>query len=150
MKITYKYGACNGECGRDHVLIVHKSLSLCMNCNQKRLSKKWRESRSKKVTKGEKADKGKLQDFYREVWDRNPHVCYESGEALHRYFSWHVHHVLHKEDHPALAFNPDVCVLLSLLEHSRWHTMAKSDRARRMPKTWAKYLELCETYNLEP
>lgn len=150
MKISYKYGSCSGDCGRDNVLIIQKSLGLCAWCNQKRLTKKYQERRKARIDAGQKADKTKLEKYYRQVWDQNEHVCYETAEPLYKFHKWHVHHVLHKEDHPTLAFNLDVSVLLSLEAHMRWHDMAKSDRPVKMPKTWAKYLDLCKQYNVTP
>jgi len=146
MKINYKYGICS-DCGRES-LIVQKALCLCQFCNSKRLTKKYAENRKKKVEKGTKAS---VPDrFYKMVWAMNDHVCYETGEPLYTYHKALVHHVLHKEDYPELALKLDVCVLLTWQAHSNWHTMAKSDRKDKMPKTWAKYLELCKQYNLEP
>lgn len=147
MKINYKEGICS-QCN-EYKLIIQKSLNLCTSCNQKRLTKKYHENRKKKVNNGQKADKTKLQSFYREVWDRNPPFCYETGQPLWNFKSWHIHHVLHKEDYPELAFNHDTCVLLTLEMHSTWHTIAPSDRAKYMPKTYTKYLSLCETYGVQ-
>ena len=150
MKITYKKGTCKGDCGKSDVLLVHKSLGLCQFCDMKRKMKKYAEKRKERVKTGEKADKNKLQRFYKTVWEKSEPYCYETGERLWRYHSWHVHHVLHKEDYPLLAFNEDICVLLTLEQHMKWHDLAKSDRPRFMPRTWAKYLELCNKYNIEP
>lgn len=149
MKITYKYGICS-NCNEPDKLIVQKSLRLCQGCNQRRLTKRYREKRQTKVLSNEKADKTKLTSFYREVWDENPHFCYESGDPLYKFKSWHVHHILHKEDFPELAFNHDICVLLTLEMHSMWHTIAPSDRPKKMPKTYKRYLELCQQYGFEP
>jgi hypothetical protein len=149
MKIKYKYGECGCGCGREG-LIIHKGLKLISGCYQKHLSKKYAERRRKRVNSGEKADKSKLSSFYKQVWDSQYHVCFETNEPLFTYHKWHVHHVLHKEDYPELAFNKDICVLLTLEQHSTWHQLAKSDRARKMPRTWSRYLQLCETYNLAP
>lgn len=149
MKISYKRGSCS-ECERDDVLIVQKSLKLCSFCNAKRLTKRYNEKRKDKVTAGEKADKTKLVKFYKEVWDRNPPLCYETGERLWNYNKWHVHHVLEKQDYPHLAFDHDVCVLLTLEQHSLWHSIAPSDRPKKMPKTFKKYLDLCHEHDLEP
>ena len=147
MKIKYIEDFCNG-CG-DKKLIVQKTLKLCIGCNQKRLTKRYQESRKKKISNHEKADKTKLQSFYREVWDSHQPTCYETGQPLWNYRSWHVHHVLHKEDYPNLAFNHDVCVLLTLEMHSLWHTIAPSDRPRLLPKTYQKYLDLCKQYEVQ-
>lgn len=146
MQIKYKYGYCNA-CG-DWKLIIHKSLHLCFTCNEKRKTKKYAERRKKRVGEGQKADKAALTKFYREVWDRHTeHKCYESGERLWVYRKWHVHHLLHKEDYPELAFNHDICILLSLEQHALWHTISPSDRKLKMPKTYAKYLEILKKYD---
>jgi 5-methylcytosine-specific restriction endonuclease McrA len=127
---------------------VQKSLGLIAPCNQKRLTKRYQEKRKQKIKQGKKADKNKLEDYYRKVWDANDHVCFETDEPLYKFHKWHVHHVLHKEDYPELAFNLDVAVLLSLEKHMLWHDLAPSDRPKKMPKTYSKYLELCKNYNI--
>lgn len=147
MKINYKIGIC-ADCGREK-LIAHKSLKLCWLCNQVRLSKRYAERRKQKIKDGVKADKSKLNSYYKKIWDLREHRCYESGEPLFKFHKALVHHVLHKEDYPALAFNEDVSVLLTWELHSQWHSMAKSDRPRKMPKTWARYLELLKKYDPE-
>jgi hypothetical protein len=149
MRIKYNKGTC-AECKEPDKLIVQKSLHICQSCNQKRLTKRYREKRQTKVQSNEKADKTKLTSFYREVWDANPPLCFETGDRLWTFRNWNVHHILHKEDFPELAFNHDICVLLTLEMHSKWHTIAPSDRPKMMPKTYRRYLELCEQYGLEP
>lgn len=145
MKISYKKGTCKGDCGREDVLIVNKSLCLCQWCNQKRLVKRYNENRNKKVKNGTKARVP--ESFYKKVWNNQPHFCYETGEPLYTYRNWHVHHVLHKEDYPEHALNPDVCVLLSLDVHATWHNLAPSDRPKYMPKTYKRYIELLIKYD---
>jgi hypothetical protein len=142
LKIKYKEGICN-ECGETK-LIVQKSLGLCTRCNQRRLTKRYNENRKKKQ---EPEYEAKLNKFYRDVWDNNTPVCYESGSPLFRYHKWHVHHILDKQHYPNHIFNHDVCVLLSLEKHSLWHTLAPSDRKTQMPKTYQRYLELLKKYD---
>jgi hypothetical protein len=148
MKISYKRGTCQGECGREDVLIVQKTLKLCQFCNQKRLTKRYNQKRNLKVKQGEKAKVP--ESYYKKVWAANPKVCFESGQPLYSYKNWHVHHCLHKEDYPHYALYDDVCVLLSLEYHALWHALAPSDRQRRMPNTHKRYIELCIKYSLEP
>lgn len=149
MRIKYEEGICS-ECGLPK-LITQKSLCLCTGCNQKRLTKRYNENKKKRYTDGRKADKEKLQTFYRQVWDsmEGKHICYESSSQLWKFNKWHVHHVLDKESYPDLAFNIDVCVLLTLEQHALWHNLAPSDRRKKMPKTYSKYLELLKKYDKE-
>ena len=138
---------CSCGCGK-YGLIVQKSLGLIASCNQKRLVKKYQERRKQKVKEGKKAQVP--ERYYKMVWAMNDPVCFETGVPLYHYHKWHVHHLLHKEDYPELALKTDISVLLSLEMHMQWHQLAKSDREKKMPKTWAKYVEICKKYNIEP
>lgn len=89
-----------------------------------------------------------LEPFYKAVWEMLPHVCYETGQQLYNYHNYHVHHLLEKKYYPAYKLNHDVCVLLTLEQHSRWHTLPPSELEAKMPKCWAKLQELKQKYNL--
>jgi hypothetical protein len=142
MKINYKEGLCS-ECG-DIKLIVQKSLSLCTKCNNRRLTKRYSENRKKKQQPEQDA---RLNKFYREFWDSREHISFESASPLFTYHKWYVHHVLDKKDYPELMFNQDICVLLTLEEHHSWHSIAFSDRKKKLPKTYKRYLELLKKYD---
>lgn len=82
--------------------------------------------------------------FYQEIWEKRPHVCYESGqplgeEALTVYF----HHVLPKEKYEEYRYKEWNIVLLSFQVHSSIE-VGGMDKA---PKVKELYLELYEKYH---
>lgn len=120
-----------------------------MKCNAKAGAKRTAQRKKIKTVKNKEFSKA-LDTFYKIVWDNTPlKVCYETNDTLYAFNKWHVHHVLEKKYYPEHVLNQDVCVLLSLEAHALWHGLAPSDRQKKMPKTWAKYIELIKNYTNE-
>ena len=141
----YKQGICSG-CGKEKLIIV-KSKRLCYYCKLKESIKRTKE---RKIKKGKYIDYDKLGTFYKQFYEQHPtRRCFESGQPIYNGKPWNCHHVLEKKHYPEHIFNSDVCVLLTLELHSLWHTLSDEDRATKMPKTYARYLELLEKYNIK-
>lgn len=145
MQIKYKSDVCK-SCGKRRLIVI-KSKKLCYYCNEKRKIQKTKERLLKKgITKKYE----ELNIFYKKVWDStNPKICYETGVKILRYKKWHIHHVLEKSKYPEHIFNPSVCVLLTLQQHSLWHTLNNEQRQKQMPKTYNKFIELKKQYGYE-
>lgn len=147
MQIKYNKGIC-AKCGKDKV-IVNKSKKLCLWCNSMAAKARTIARQAKRIATGKQVDKNALKSFYHQFWKaQHEHICFESGERLFTFRNWHIHHVLHKEDYPEHANNMDVCILLTLEFHALWHSLAPSDRAKKMPKTYERYLQLKQKYEL--
>lgn len=120
---------------------------MCFNCSQK--ASIARSKARKKLKEPKEAKKYEnLEPFYKQVWEMQHKVCYESGQQLYNYHNWHVHHLLEKKHYPEYKLNPDVCVLLTLEQHSKWHTLPPSELETKMPKCWAKLQELKQKYQI--
>lgn len=145
MKIKYKTGICSG-CGKDK-LITNKSKNLCTFCNQNRLQKKSKERYNKKVQEGKAIDYKKLDQFYLDFWNaQKEKICYETQQPITTFNKWHIHHLLEKDKHIEYAYNFDNCVLLTLEQHHLWHGLCMEDKAKLMPRTYQKYMEIKEKY----
>lgn len=145
--IKYSLGTCL-ECGKIK-LITNKRKHLCMYCNSKILMKKSLDRKKEKISKGLIVDPAKMSTFYKEFMVANqPHVSYETGDAITNCRPWNIHHLLEKKDYPNLALNHDVCIYLTLAEHSTWHQLSNKSRQEQFPNSYAKYLQLKEKYNL--
>jgi 5-methylcytosine-specific restriction endonuclease McrA len=144
MIIKYKEGICAG-CGETKI-IYNKSKKLCPRCNTIRLVNQSKLRMEKKVKEGKALDYNRLNKFYKEVWDSQNKVCWESGEKLYTFHKWHIHHLLEKDKHPEAAFDIDNCVLLTLEQHSLWHHLTDKRREMLMPNTYTKYLHIKEKY----
>lgn len=146
MNIKYKEDICWG-CNLPK-LITQKSLHLCTSCNNKRLSKSYRERLKKRIKEGKITDKQRLSRFFKKYWSKyKEHVCFESGEKLYYYSSWHLHHLIEKGPHPELAYKEDNIVYLTLQYHSLWHSSTDEQKKKLMPKTYKRYLEIKLKYN---
>lgn len=146
MQVKLKQGICS-SCGKDK-LIINKSKKLCFICNNKASMARQALRKAKRIADGKAVDLTKMARFYKTFWrNSKQHVCFETGEPLYVYRAWHVHHLLEKKDYPHLAYNEDICVLLTLNQHALWHSLTDEDRAIKMPKTYAKYLQLKQKYN---
>lgn len=147
MKQTLKSGICS-SCNEEKI-IYHKSKKLCKLCNLKRLSTQSRERQNKKIAEGKALDYDKLRKFYKQFWDaQKEKVCYETNESLIAFNKWHVHHLLEKNKVMEAAYDFDNCVLLTLQYHSLWHGLTDKERERQMPKTFKRYLEMKQKYNV--
>ena len=51
----------------------------------------------KSYTAKKKAEAAKShRDFYNQVWQKNPHKCFECGAIVSQFHSRHIHHVIEK------------------------------------------------------
>lgn len=142
----YQKGDCS-KCGRNR-LIANKSKKLCVFCNKLASIERTKERKKKLIEQGKAIDYDKLNDFYLDFWNSfEEKKCFETGENLYQFNKWHIHHILEKRDYPQHALNEDVCVLLSLEQHSLWHSLSEERKKALMPKTYKRYLELIEKYN---
>lgn len=143
-----KTGICK-RCGNNKI-IINKSKGLCLYCNNLASIKRSRERRLIRIQKGLVVDLNKVNKFYKKFWDSQTiKNCYETDVPLYTYNKWHVHHVLPKKQYPQYVYNLDICVLLSLQQHDLWHKLTDKDREIKMPKTYSKYLELKQKYNIQ-
>lgn len=147
IKIKYVIGICRC-CGQEG-WITNKSLGLRLWCDNKRKSALYRKRRKEREKKGEKTDRTKLAKFFKHYWETHPnHVCYETGEPLYFYKSWYIHHLIEKDGREDLAFKEDNIIYLSQQQHSLWHNLAESEREKKMPKTYQKWIETKQKYNV--
>lgn len=142
MQIKYKKGIC-AACGKEK-LITQKSKKLCYYCQAKASAKR---SIERKIKQGKFIDKSALLKFYESFYNKQPEkICFETGVPIPNFRIWNVHHVLEKHKYPEYTFNEDVCVLLTLEQHSLWHGLNDSDKQIKMPKTWKKYQQLMNNH----
>ena len=147
MRIKYEQDICWG-CDLPK-LITHKGLHLCTSCNQKRLAKLYRARLKERIKSGKITDKQRLARFFKKYWrDHIERRCFESDEKLYSYRSWHLHHLLPKEDYSEYAYNTDNIIYLSLEMHALWHSLTDNERQQQMPKTWAAYVKIKTKYNV--
>ena len=147
MKQILKSGVCS-NCNEEKI-IYHKSKKLCKICNLKRLSKQSHERQKKKIAEGKALDYNKLNTFYKQFWDlQKDKKCYETDEIIITFHKWHVHHLLEKNRFKEAAYDFDNCVLLTLQQHSLWHGLTDEERQKQMPKTYKKYLEMKQKYEV--
>jgi hypothetical protein len=114
--MKYRVGICKG-CETEQI-IVHKSLCLCMKCNEKRKKSKYAKNTLRR-RKEKNIGKEKDEEFYQAIWEEREHVCYETGHwlgllPLRQFF----HHVLPKRSYPQYRYCKWNIVLLSPDTHT--------------------------------
>jgi hypothetical protein len=88
----------------------------CINCAKK--------GYAKKTIQKEKGRIENQEQFFKSIWDKRPHFCNETNEALYTYsekgidISW-FHHILPKKKFPEFANREENIIILSRLQHSR-------------------------------
>ncbi len=64
----------------------------------------------------------KDKEFFAEIWDERPHICFESGEYLgNEPFTLYFHHVLEKEMYEQYRYEKWNIVLLTWVNHDQCH-----------------------------
>lgn len=96
------------ECKQSKPLYAKK---LCMSCYIKGRNKVYQERHKKKISENKTLDKTKLQEFYKEYWNTHePRTCYECGQQLYKFKSWHILHIipkrLYKNYNVDIVYNP--------------------------------------------
>lgn len=148
IKIKYKLGICKGGCSTTEKIIYNKSKGLCYYCNVKAMVKRQNDRRKMKIEKGLALDSNKLQSFYKSFYKQHPTKrCFETNEEILYFKSWNCHHLLEKHKYPHLAYNVDICVLLTLEQHRLWHDIDDEKRKELMPKTYEQYCKIKNKYN---
>lgn len=79
-------------------------------------------SRTTKKSSDSNQNHEKDSEFYMEIWDERPHVCYETGVILQAPYKTMFHHCLLKSKYPQFRYTKENILLLHPDVHSMVHS----------------------------
>lgn len=134
------------ECNNCHKQKPLYSKGLCASCYGYARNKVYQARQVGKY----KAKYNDMEAFYQKFWNsQTDKKCFECGNKLWIYKNYNVHHIAYKSKYPQYSNQEDVCVLLCLECHSKWHAISKLKLEQEMPNTYNRFLELKNKYNIE-
>jgi hypothetical protein len=118
------------------------SHSLCYFHSKKKLLKKSYKPIKKISTKGVIAKEKKKEytlkqwEFFLEIWNERPHVCYETGKPIYgEPLSIYFHHCLEKNPYPQFALEKWNIVIVTGETHSQVHSnIDKTPKIKQLTK----------------
>ncbi len=87
-------------------------------------------------------------EFFREIWEERPHVCFVTGERILEFNIMCFAHVLPKGHYGKWRLNKDNIVLMSPESHWAQHNLAQSD-LEDQEEGWIKFFTLQSELKLE-
>ncbi len=85
--------------------------------------------------------------FYLQLWDHRPHICYETGEIIHKPHNYNFHHVLEKKPYPQYRHREWNIVFVTWMVHDKVHRGI--DFAPKIKKLTQFLLKMHENGELE-